>query len=105
LKKKLFLTAASAVLTVGILAACGDGELEEPTMGEDQDFEQEVEMDEFDQSERTEEFETDLDTEVDTEVDTEFGETETETEAEFDTETDSSEDFEMETEDTEDNGL
>jgi hypothetical protein len=96
LKKKLFLTAASAVLTVGLLAACGDDGLDEPTLGEDQDIEQEIE---FDESEGTEEIETDVDAEVDEteEFDTGF-DAETDETEEFDTELDAEIDQSDETE-------
>ncbi|MGO4886798.1 hypothetical protein ACJ2A9_03490 [Anaerobacillus sp. MEB173] len=35
MKKKILLTAASAVLTIGVLAACGGQDLEEPTLNEE----------------------------------------------------------------------
>ncbi|MFC0560317.1 hypothetical protein [Halalkalibacter alkalisediminis] len=96
--KKILLTTASAVLSLGILAACGDDGIDEPTLGgEEQDFEQEME---FDESEGTEEFDTDVEAEFDEteEFDTEFDAEMDETE-EFDTE------FDAETEDTEEDGL
>ena len=95
--KKILLTTASAVLSLGILAACGDDGIDEPTLGEEQEFEQEME---FDESEGSEEVETDIDAnfdepeEVETDLDAEMEQTE-----EFDTE------FEAETDDTEEDGL
>ncbi|WP_332629464.1 hypothetical protein [Halalkalibacter flavus] len=93
MKKKVFLTAASAILTVGILAACGDAEVDEPTLGEETEFETETDMDGFDDApadegveelpevdEETEEFDTEFETEdseaedFDTEVEMEFDE-------------------------------
>ncbi|WP_216829639.1 hypothetical protein [Alkalihalobacterium elongatum] len=43
--KKLFLTAASTILAVGVLAACGDQDLDDPTMNEEPDFGTETEGD------------------------------------------------------------
>ncbi|MDT8859737.1 hypothetical protein N0O92_05785 [Alkalihalobacillus sp. MEB130] len=92
MKKKVILTAASAILTVGILAACGDNELDEPTLGEESEVETEMDMDGFDDApeadegveelpelnEDTEEFDAELETEeedieeFDSELETEF---------------------------------
>lgn len=91
--RKIFLTTASAILSIGILVACGDDGLDEPTLGEDQEFEQEIE---FDGSEGTEEFETDVETEVE---DTGEPDAETDSTEEFNSEVDT------ETEDTEEDGL
>ncbi len=44
MKKKVLLIASTAVLTLGVLAACGDQEIEEPTFNE-QEFE--LETDQF----------------------------------------------------------
>ncbi|OLO26546.1 hypothetical protein BTR23_22915 [Alkalihalophilus pseudofirmus] len=43
--KKLLLTAASTILAVGVLAACGDQDVDDPTMNEETDFGTETESD------------------------------------------------------------
>ncbi|MEB1807030.1 MAG: hypothetical protein LPK26_06980 [Bacillaceae bacterium] len=43
--KKLFLTAASTILAVGVLAACGDQDLDDPTMTDEPDYGTETEGD------------------------------------------------------------
>ncbi|MFC0472722.1 hypothetical protein ACFFHM_20115 [Halalkalibacter kiskunsagensis] len=95
MKKKMLLTAATAILTVGVLAACGDSDLDDPTLNEDADFETEVEMDGGNES--VEEFPEEDGTDSE-EFDTDFGTEEDETE-EFDSELD------VETDDAEDDAL
>ncbi|WP_332692635.1 hypothetical protein [Halalkalibacter lacteus] len=95
MKKKMLVTAATAILTVGVLAACGDSE--EPTLNEDANLETEVEMDGgaegTEMDEGVEEFPEEEGTDTE-EFDTDFG-TEEEGTEEFDTE------FDAETDDSE----
>ncbi|WP_332695224.1 hypothetical protein [Halalkalibacter lacteus] len=60
MKKKLFLTAASAILTLGVLAACGD-EAEDPTLNGGTDTEMEMETDDMDSEDNSVELELDSD--------------------------------------------
>ncbi|WP_209123744.1 hypothetical protein [Alkalihalobacillus sp. BA299] len=41
--KKLLLTAASTILAIGVLAACGDQNIEDPTLNKEPDFGTETE--------------------------------------------------------------
>ncbi|MFC0469079.1 hypothetical protein ACFFHM_00480 [Halalkalibacter kiskunsagensis] len=60
MKKKLFLTAASAILTLGVLAACGD-EGEDPTLNGGTDTEMEMDTGEMDSEDNSVELELDSD--------------------------------------------
>ncbi|MGO4886803.1 hypothetical protein ACJ2A9_03515 [Anaerobacillus sp. MEB173] len=55
MKKKIVLTAASAVITIGVLAACGGQEIDEPMLNDEPEIEMQQEAEPYEEGYEMEE--------------------------------------------------